>query len=562
MMPRRTITSKNLKRKAKDANLKDHQGQGRLSAAGPSTGDSIHVAAPSSGFYSQDGDRPGHDQLGDNQVGDSQVGKLDTQTIQANLVHEQEGDGQGRLLACPFYKLNPRKHSACSKYKLRRIKDVKDHLKRRHFPDDDIPYCPKCLTKFAKGEHPAADRDEHIRTCKQSSSQTQGTQETQETEETEETREHEPKKQSKWGRAERGAGLVVQWNHLYTVTFPGEPLPSSPFMTDVREEARDELRRYWEKKAPEIIQRALRNAGGFVDREWARSFGEHLMAGVLSHAIAVSPDNPDNPDMLTVTEEAGARDEPGDPYYGLKPVATDTYGLDTSVPGVSDAPVHVLHVPNTEQATPSGDTARPPDIPTLASDKNMTSWHGDQTAHQRNVPAFYPFQMAQDNTGDDRANIHQPPRHELNPPGDTANAPARTWRPPQGLPLDFGNMEFDLGHERQVNIGNDDDDDDDDDDSKANANTTNLTFHQYEFSLPEGDCTSLKTGNWPATCSPPLGSPSLVFETQTTTMTTTMTQTTTGEDAAISGNERFPTFTDVFDKPTMSFQEMLERPSP
>ncbi|KFY16490.1 hypothetical protein V492_01287 [Pseudogymnoascus sp. VKM F-4246] len=48
-----------------------------------------------------------------------------------------------RLFACPYLKMDPVKHANCCTKKLRRIRDVKQHLSRRHTPDR---YCQRCLS--------------------------------------------------------------------------------------------------------------------------------------------------------------------------------------------------------------------------------------------------------------------------------------------------------------------------------------------------------------------------------------------------------------------------------
>lgn len=51
----------------------------------------------------------------------------------------------GPLLACPYWKRCPAKHSKCFFKILRRVRDVKQHLYRSHTIQF---YCPKCLTEF------------------------------------------------------------------------------------------------------------------------------------------------------------------------------------------------------------------------------------------------------------------------------------------------------------------------------------------------------------------------------------------------------------------------------
>ncbi|KAI0378887.1 hypothetical protein F5Y04DRAFT_283548 [Hypomontagnella monticulosa] len=53
--------------------------------------------------------------------------------------------GPRRSLACPFAKSDPRRHHACFSKKLSRIRDVKQHLARKHTPEF---YCFRCSTIF------------------------------------------------------------------------------------------------------------------------------------------------------------------------------------------------------------------------------------------------------------------------------------------------------------------------------------------------------------------------------------------------------------------------------
>lgn len=51
----------------------------------------------------------------------------------------------GPTLACPFYKRNQVRHSNCLHFRLKRIKDVKQHLLRKH---KQPYYCPICGLEF------------------------------------------------------------------------------------------------------------------------------------------------------------------------------------------------------------------------------------------------------------------------------------------------------------------------------------------------------------------------------------------------------------------------------
>lgn len=47
-----------------------------------------------------------------------------------------------RTLACPYLKLDPITHRKCCRYRLKRIRDVKQHLNREHVPEY---YCQRCF---------------------------------------------------------------------------------------------------------------------------------------------------------------------------------------------------------------------------------------------------------------------------------------------------------------------------------------------------------------------------------------------------------------------------------
>ncbi|KAF4490937.1 hypothetical protein CGGC5_v000507 [Colletotrichum fructicola Nara gc5] len=66
---------------------------------------------------------------------------------QAKRQSERRNRGNDRELhlACPFYKSDRGKYQDCLKLQLKRIKDVKQHLNRKHMQP---PYCPSCGLEF------------------------------------------------------------------------------------------------------------------------------------------------------------------------------------------------------------------------------------------------------------------------------------------------------------------------------------------------------------------------------------------------------------------------------
>lgn len=115
--------------------------------------------------------------------------------------------------ACPYTKKDPMSYRDCYKYKLSRIRDVKQHLARCH---RNPPYCPRCMVTFGTEE----ERDEHVResSCPLRSLITlDGINETQ---------------RSRLGRKSApNTSPEAQWFVVFDIVFPGHtPRPASPYV--------------------------------------------------------------------------------------------------------------------------------------------------------------------------------------------------------------------------------------------------------------------------------------------------------------------------------------------
>ncbi|KAK6066694.1 HET and ankyrin domain protein [Seiridium cupressi] len=140
------------------------------------------------------------------------------------------------LLACPFYKRFPGKHHDCSRYVLKRGKDVKQHLKRLHTTPEF--YCARCYQTF----HNTKDRDEHARGAKcpiLHDPQFEGVTEDQ----------RKKLEQS----MKRSKSLEEQWHIIWDVIFPGVEHPKSAFMGHPQTEAVSLLRDMWNRRGGDIL---------------------------------------------------------------------------------------------------------------------------------------------------------------------------------------------------------------------------------------------------------------------------------------------------------------------
>lgn len=149
-------------------------------------------------------------------------------------------------LACPFLKKDSTHHGDCSKYRLKRIRDVKQHLARKH----QMPmYCPLCMVTFPDEDH----RDAHVRNASCAPSQKgkpEGITEGQ--------------KRALSRKAPANQSSEDQWYGMWDILFPGHPRPSSPY----------------------IDSALLRNA--FVYQAFLASIGPGILTSVLETSGAVS----------------------------------------------------------------------------------------------------------------------------------------------------------------------------------------------------------------------------------------------------------------------------------
>ncbi|KAI0471199.1 hypothetical protein F4859DRAFT_515422 [Xylaria cf. heliscus] len=150
-------------------------------------------------------------------------------------------NGGERLLACPFHKKDPQRYQDCSKYTLRRIKDVKQHIYRLHCKPE--LYCSRCFENFKCSN----ERDHHIR---------EGGCALQDMPKRDGIISDSQRKELKECRS-RGTSKQKQWMELWNVVFPGAKPPRSPHIESGQAELLSSLRSYWDGNADEIIARSV-----------------------------------------------------------------------------------------------------------------------------------------------------------------------------------------------------------------------------------------------------------------------------------------------------------------
>lgn len=145
-----------------------------------------------------------------------------------------------RYLACPFYKHNASQHMACVRFRLRRVRDVKQHLNRCH---SRHMQCPVCGNEFK--DSPALESHIRMRKCREPAGgfQIQGV----------------TAQQSKLlsRRIKSKVGVRSQWYGIWGILFPGLEKPESPYLVNELEEAVNTVRDTWKRQGEDIVNSVL-----------------------------------------------------------------------------------------------------------------------------------------------------------------------------------------------------------------------------------------------------------------------------------------------------------------
>ncbi|KAI0404090.1 hypothetical protein F4802DRAFT_598496 [Xylaria palmicola] len=146
-------------------------------------------------------------------------------------------------LACPFAKKDPARHRQCYRYVLTRIRDVKQHLGRRH----RLPlYCSRCMQTFED----ESERDQHIRArdCPERPfAPMEGISERQ--------------KLQLGRRVSSKMTEEQQWYTIFDILFPGCARPKSPYVDTELTEELVGFQDFLVDSGPSLLTRFLQQRG-------------------------------------------------------------------------------------------------------------------------------------------------------------------------------------------------------------------------------------------------------------------------------------------------------------
>lgn len=142
---------------------------------------------------------------------------------------------------CPFFKRDPNKYCGCLPFRLTRIKDVKQHLYRKHSKSNS--YCPRCWLTFDTTD----ERDRHARSASctlRSDALFDGITDQQ--------------KRLFRNYGSRGKPVEDQWFEIWDILFPGLPRPVSPYAGNNMEEAVSSVQVFWNGSRDDVMASVIR----------------------------------------------------------------------------------------------------------------------------------------------------------------------------------------------------------------------------------------------------------------------------------------------------------------
>lgn len=175
----------------------------------------------------------------------------------------EEETTENQSFACPFSKKSPSIYRRCYRYELKRVRDVKQHLRRCH---RKAVYCPVCSQTFSNEEA----RDTHVRqrNCPENPRvPVEGISDFQ--------------AQKLAARCSSKESPEQQWFRVFDICFPGLPRPRSPYVDRLLSEELQSFRDYASAEGPSIMMEHLRGVHIWNDQDAA--FLRRMLSEGLEH---------------------------------------------------------------------------------------------------------------------------------------------------------------------------------------------------------------------------------------------------------------------------------------
>ncbi|KAK4171608.1 hypothetical protein QBC36DRAFT_198965 [Triangularia setosa] len=147
------------------------------------------------------------------------------------------------LLACPFWKEDSTHWKECFRYKLKRIRDVKQHLRRNHGKS----YCARCGKEF-EGAGPLESHYKQDEPCTKTAFRVKWLTELQ-------------KKALRESRANPKLSVEKQWYAIWDIVCPEIPKPDSPYLDSTISEDLSSFLEFFRQRGLGIIRETGESLG-------------------------------------------------------------------------------------------------------------------------------------------------------------------------------------------------------------------------------------------------------------------------------------------------------------
>ena len=225
-----------------------------------------------------------------------------------------------KFLACPFAKKDPLRYGDCYRIRIRRIQDVKQHLRRQHTP----VYCRRCLKVFP-AEQQLEAHQRNPTAC-----------EVKEDPKPEGIISQEQKDRLK-ARINPKLPIKEQWFSIFSILFPGERRPSSPFLDGELGEEVSRFASWMEVQGTDVIVGQLKELGlhtkDAMEEDRLTEILNSTVAGGMRAIVEKWKEQTVAPDVPSLTED----DTPGAPSL--------TEGDVTGAPSIIEGEILPLAVP-------------------------------------------------------------------------------------------------------------------------------------------------------------------------------------------------------------------------
>ncbi|KAH7130909.1 hypothetical protein EDB81DRAFT_807673 [Dactylonectria macrodidyma] len=161
------------------------------------------------------------------------------------IQREGKTKAEASAFACPFFRMFPIRHMDCVNRKLTRIRDVKQHIQRRHSQEQVDFYCPTCYEIFPS----AIPRDVHVRSRGCDAPAYPGG-------DNSEGASLEAQHLLK-SRVDRTLTQVDQWFAIWDILFKDKSRPANPYLGTVMEETMRMIRVFSRQEAPQLVPAVL-----------------------------------------------------------------------------------------------------------------------------------------------------------------------------------------------------------------------------------------------------------------------------------------------------------------